>query len=70
MQEIQERKMLEHLEINAQKWKNMQQNARLSEGTKNKLLNRIVEEAPIYGEDFSDLQPDHSEEPLARMDIY
>jgi hypothetical protein len=34
------------------------------------LLNRIVEEAPIYGEDFSDLQPDHSEEPLARMDIY
>jgi len=33
MQEIQERKMLEHLEINAQKRKNMQQNTRLSEGT-------------------------------------
>jgi len=47
--------MLEHLEINAQKRKNMQQNSRLSEGTKNKMLNRIVEEAPVSGEDFSDL---------------
>lgn len=64
--------MLEHLEINAQKRRNQNgvKDSRLSDGTKNKLLNRIVEETPMYTEDFSDNQPDQNDEPAARMDIY